>query len=32
MSTLDIPDGGLLPTLENRATIIRLIREFRSRT
>jgi LmbE family N-acetylglucosaminyl deacetylase len=27
--TLDIPDGGLLPTLENRATIIRLIREFK---
>ena len=27
--TLDIPDGGLLPTLENRAMIIRLIREFK---
>jgi LmbE family N-acetylglucosaminyl deacetylase len=26
--TLDAPDGGLLPTLENRAVIIRLIREF----
>lgn len=27
--TLDAPDGGLLPTLENRAVLIRLIREFR---
>jgi LmbE family N-acetylglucosaminyl deacetylase len=27
--TMDPPDGGLLPTLENRATIIRLIREFK---
>jgi LmbE family N-acetylglucosaminyl deacetylase len=26
--TLDAPDGGLLPTLENRAVIIRLIRGF----
>jgi LmbE family N-acetylglucosaminyl deacetylase len=25
---LDIPDGGLLPTLENRAHVIRLIRSF----
>jgi LmbE family N-acetylglucosaminyl deacetylase len=25
----DIPDGELLPTLENRARVIRLIREFR---
>lgn len=27
--TLDSPDGGLLPTLENRLEIIRLIRRFR---
>lgn len=27
--TLESPDGGLLPTLENRRTVIRLIREFR---
>ncbi len=26
--TLDAPDGGLLPTLENRAVLIKLIREF----
>jgi LmbE family N-acetylglucosaminyl deacetylase len=26
---LDVPDGLLLPTLENRATVIRLIRSFR---
>lgn len=27
--TLDAPDGGLLPTLENRAVVIRLIRQFK---